>query len=267
MSEHILGTNFLTDNPALYEQRFPDPDSVAGRFVADLVNRFGSGHELLDVGSGTGRDAGYLGGRGFVVTGLDVSVPMVEHAREKYPSAEFLVGDMRTFELDRVFDTVSCLDSALLYCHTNDELVAFLRRCHDHLRPGGLLVAEMRNGAFFLGNTELLDGVSTRNLCWQGVEHRSRTRLWIDHAHQLLRRERIWDWPGCARPLEQYSAWRLLFPRELRYFLDRAGFEVLAMFDEPGPRTDRRWHPDAALSERLSGDRLHLVARSIGVSS
>ncbi|MCI2422368.1 class I SAM-dependent methyltransferase [Saccharopolyspora sp. K220] len=264
MRPNIISANFLTDNPAIYEQRFPDPEHVAARFVDDLVNRFGAGRELLDVGCGTGRDARYWAGRGYRVTGLDCSPQMVAYAEERCPAANFVVADMRSFRLPGAFDVVTCLDSAFLYCHTNDELDAFLQRCHDHLRTGGLLIAEMRNGAFFLGNTELLDGVQDQAVVWDGVEYRSRTRLWIDHANQLLRRERRWDWPGRDEPLPQHSAWRLLFPQELRHFADRHGFEVVAMFDEPGPRAETPWHRDAALSTRLSGDRLHLVLRRNG---
>ncbi|MEU7524591.1 class I SAM-dependent methyltransferase [Saccharothrix sp. NPDC042600] len=256
-----VGENFLTDNPALYEHQFPDPDHVAARWVHDVVTRFGGGGTLLDIGSGTGRDAGWLARNGYHVVGLDSSERMVTYAREHH-RAQFVLGDMRTFALDRSFDVITCLDSAFLYCHANADLTAFLQRCRDHLTPGGLLVAEMRNGAFFLGNTELLDGVRTRTVEWEGVPYTSRTELWIDHAAQLLRRRREWTWPG-APPLVQRSAWRLLFPLELRHLLDLAGFEVLALFDGPGPRTDEPWSPDARLSEALSGDRLHVVARRL----
>ncbi|MFC7343646.1 class I SAM-dependent methyltransferase [Saccharopolyspora griseoalba] len=255
--------NFLTDNPDIYEAWFPDPEHLAARFVDDLLHRFGGGGDLLDIGCGTGRDARFWTARGYRVTGLDSSPEMVAHAARHCPAAEFAVADMRDFALGNAFDAITCLDSALLYCHRNAELDAFLSRCRDHLRPGGLLVAEARNGAFFLGNTELLDEVRDRTLHHGGVDYRSITRLWIDHAEQLLRRERRWSWPG-AEELVQRSAWRLLFPQELRYFAERHGFEVLALFDEPGPRTDAPWHADAALSERMSGDRLHLVARRTG---
>ncbi|MDA3623843.1 class I SAM-dependent methyltransferase [Saccharopolyspora oryzae] len=254
--------NFLTDNPAVYEAWFPDPEHVAARFADDVVRRFGGGDDLLDVGCGTGRDARWWCEQGYRVTGLDSSPAMVAHAAEHCPRAEFVVDDMRSFDLRREFDVITCLDSALLYCHDNSELEGFLTRCHDHLRPGGLLIAEARNGAFFLGNTELLDGVAERALSYDGQQYSSRTRLWIDHAAQLLRRERCWRLPGDDE-LVQRSAWRLLFPQELRYFAARTGFEVLALFDEPGPRTDTPWSADAELSERMSGDRLHLVARRI----
>jgi SAM-dependent methyltransferase len=257
-----MNENLLTDNPALYEQQFPDPDHVAAWFVHDIVTRFGAGRHLLDIGCGTGRDAGYLAHQGYQVCGLDNSERMISHAAAHHPQVDFVVGDMRAFTLGRTFDVITCLDSAFLYCHTNADLDAFLSRCREHLNPGGLLVAEMRNGAFFLGNTELLDETRTRTVTWQDIPYTSHTTLWIDHAAQLLRRRREWQWPSQQTPLVQISAWRLLFPQELHLLLDLAGFDVLALFDEPGPRTESLWHADAELGGSLSGDRLHIVARS-----
>ncbi|MFI9526595.1 class I SAM-dependent methyltransferase [Micromonospora rosaria] len=263
----VDSANLLTDNPELYEAQFPDPEHLAGRFVADLVERYAppapAGRRLLDVGCGTGRDAGYLAGLGWAVTGLDISPRMLAYARQRHPDVRFVEADLRDFALPARFDVVTCLDSALLYCHGNADLNAFLDRCHAHLRPGGLLVAEMRNGAYFLGGggAELLDGVRTRTVRWRGTPYTSHTLLWLDHAEQLLRRRRTWTWPGCPDPLVQTSAWRLLFPMELRHRLDTAGFDVLALFDTPGPRTDPPWRADAALGGGLTGDRLHLVAR------
>jgi SAM-dependent methyltransferase len=253
--------NLLTDNPELYEHQFPDPHHVAARFVHDIITRFGSGGpDLLDVGCGTGRDAGWLSRNGYRVAGVDSSENMLEHVREHHPAVEVAHADMRSFDLGRRFDVITCLDSAMLYCHTNADLDAFLARCRAHLNPGGLLVAEMRNGAFFLGNTELLDGTKTRSVTWRGTEYTSHTELWIDHAEQLLRRRRTWEWAD-TEPLVQQSAWRLLFPQELHHLLDLAGFDVLALFDAPGPRTDQPWTAGAPLSTALSGDRLHIVAR------
>lgn len=261
MQRNQISANFLTDNPALYEQRFPDPDNDAGRFVADLVERFDGGREILDVGCGTGRDARYWVDRGHDVVGVDTSANMVDYARTHCPGGEFVVADMREFALPRTFGTIVCLDSALLYCHSNAELDAFLTRAYEHLSPGGLLVAEMRSGAFFLGNTELLDGVRENTVHHDGHDYHSRTWLWIDHARQLLSRERVWTWSAEQESVRERSAWRLIFPQELCYVLRSNGFDVVELFDSPGPRADRPWSAGTPVSTELSGDRLHVVAR------
>lgn len=249
--------NFLTDNPELYELAFPDPDHAAATFVDGVARHFGApGQRLLDLGCGTGRDAGRLASMGYTAVGLDTSAAMLDYARSQHPTVRFVQGRMQDLDLGARFDVITCLDSALLYCHDNEDLAATLAACHRHLEPGGLFVAEMRNGAYFLGNDELLRAETERAIEADGVTYRARTMLWIDHAGQLLRRRRTW-----AHGPVQESAWRLLFPRELSYFLAVAGFEVLALFDEPGPRTDTAWREDAPAHTPLRGDRLHVVAR------
>ncbi|MDB1086404.1 class I SAM-dependent methyltransferase [Streptomyces sp. ACA25] len=253
--------NFLTDHPALYEAQFPDPGRLAARWAEDVLDRHAAGPRVLDAGCGTGRDAAHLQAAGRRVTGIDLAEPMLAHARAHHPGPDYHRADLRDFRLGSTFDAVLCLDSALLYCHTNEELTAFLAACRRHLAPTGLLVAEMRNGAFFLGNTELLDVPRTRSLTWQGVTHTSTTTLWIDRAAQLLRRRRQWTADDGSPPVTEHSAWRLLFPQELRHLLGVAGFEVLELHDGPGPRTDPPWCPGATPGRTADGDRLHLVAR------
>lgn len=258
----MTGGNLLTDRPELYEARFPDPDGLAARWAEDVLLRHDAGPRVLDAGCGTGRDAARLTALGRSVTGIDLAEAMLAHARTHHPGPEYLRADLRDFDLDRTVDAVLCLDSALLYCHTNAELTGFLAACRRHLAPGGLLVAEMRNGAFFLGGTRLLDAPTTTSVTWRGVTHTARTTLWLDRAAQLLRRRRVWTADDGSPPVAQHSAWRLLFPQELRHLLATAGFEVLELHDGPGPRTRPPWRPGAPPpGGGADGDRLHLVAR------
>ncbi|MFD3538545.1 class I SAM-dependent DNA methyltransferase [Streptomyces sp. NPDC058662] len=266
--------NLLTDHPELYEERFPDPDRLAARWAEATLRRHGAGAQVLDLGCGTGRDAAWLHQHaGRQVTGIDTAEAMLAHARRRHPGPDYHRADMRDFDLGHTFDAVLCMDSALLYCHTNDDLASCLATIGRHLNPGGLLIAEMRNGAFFLGSTELLDGPRTASFDWRGTRHTSHTTLWIDHGAQLLRRRRTWtaDDGGPVKEQqeqqeqqerqEQHSAWRLLFPQELRYFLTTAGFEVLDLYDRPGPRTEPPWREGDVPLGTTSSDRLHLVAR------
>ncbi|MDI9939252.1 class I SAM-dependent methyltransferase [Rhodococcus sp. IEGM 1351] len=266
--------NLLTDNPALYEARFRDPDHIAARFVDDSLQAHLTPNDpgswptsVLDLGCGTGRDLGHLAQKGYRCLGIDQSEAMVQYARTTYPGVTATVGDLREFSVGERFDAIICLDSSLLYCHTDDELESCLRSCRTHLHPGGLLIAEMRNGAFFLGNTELLDTPTSSSFQRDGRTWRAETTLWIDHAAQLLRRRRQWQIPDTTDEFVQTSAWRLLFPLELTGHLRRAGFAVRAMFDTPGPRTETGWPGPTALTDlgnsTLSGDRIHVIAEAI----
>ncbi|MGW2563254.1 class I SAM-dependent DNA methyltransferase [Streptomyces sp. NPDC001514] len=258
----MSNANLLTDNPALYEARFPDERRLAGRWAEDCLRRHGAGPRVLDLGCGTGRDAAYLHGAGRTVVGADLSEAMLEHARAHHPGPEYVRADLRRFDLDeRSFDAVVCLDSALLYCHTNEELDGFLASCRRTLAPGGLLVAEMRNGAYYLGRTDLLDTATVHDVTWQGITYRSTTTLRLDRTAQLLRRTRVWTADGGAPPVEQYSAWRLLFPQELRHVLAAHGFDVLGLYERPGPRTEPPWREGDPPAATADADRLHLVAR------
>ncbi|MFE1320615.1 class I SAM-dependent methyltransferase [Kitasatospora phosalacinea] len=260
--------NLLTDTPELYELRFPDPGHLAARWAESVLRTHAAGPRVLDVGCGTGRDAAWLHTEaGRRVTGIDTSEAMLAHARTAHPGPEYLRADMRDFDLGRRFDAALCLDSALLYCHTNDDLDAFLTRCRRHLVPGGLLVAELRNGAYFLGRTDLLDAPRTDTVTHGGVTRTSRTTLSLDRAAQLLRRERTWTADDGSPPLTQRSAWRLLFPQELRYVLAAHGFAVLALYDRPGPRTGPAWREGDAPAATADADRLHLIARLDGTST
>jgi SAM-dependent methyltransferase len=254
--------NLLTDNPALYEARFPDPDRLAGRWAEDCLSRHDAGPRVLDLGCGTGRDAARLHRAGRTVTGADLSEAMLAHARAHHPGPAYIRADLRRFDLGRAaFDAVVCLDSSLLYCHTNEQLDGFLTSCRYALTPGGLLVAEMRNGAYFLGRTDLLDAPSAHSITWQGTRYRSTTTLTVDRTAQLLRRTRVWTTDDGSPPVAQHSAWRLLFPQELRHFLAAHGFEVLELHDGPGPRTEPLWREGELPGATTDADRLHLVAR------
>ncbi|MFE6774872.1 class I SAM-dependent DNA methyltransferase [Streptomyces sp. NPDC057702] len=259
------GGNLLTDNPELYEARFPDPDGLAARWAEAVLRTYDAGPRVLDLGCGTGRDAARLHAAGRRVVGADLSEAMLAHAGRRHPGPAYVRADLRDFDLGQdAFDAITCLDSALLYCHTGADLDGALTSCRRALAPGGLLVAEMRNGAFFLGNTELLDIPRHTTLSWQGVTYTAVTTLWIDRAAQLLRRCRVWSADDNSPPLAQHSAWRLLFPQELRHLLAAHGFRVRELHDGPGPRTEPAWHEAAPPPPGTAdGDRLHLVAERL----
>ncbi|MEI4488697.1 class I SAM-dependent methyltransferase [Frigidibacter sp. MR17.14] len=96
---------------------------------------------LLDVGCGTGRHAEFLA-RDFAVEGLDIDAGLIAQARGRSPDIPFHVGDMTDFALDRRFDVVTCLFSAIAYVETPERMARAIACMCRHLNPGGLLLVE-----------------------------------------------------------------------------------------------------------------------------
>ncbi len=101
---------------------------------------------VLDLGCGTGNHDLPLARRGFDVTGLDRSAPMLALARRKARKAgrsiRFARGDMRAFDLHRSFDAVICMFGAFGYLLRPPDIVRCLRCVNRHLNPDGLFVFE-----------------------------------------------------------------------------------------------------------------------------
>lgn len=110
--------------------------------LRSLIHEHARGaRSLLDVGCGTGRHLELLG-PSLDRVGIDLSEEMLEIARVRCPEVELHQGDMATTTLNRQFDVVCCLFSAVAYVGTQQRLTDAIRTMAAHLAPGGLLVVE-----------------------------------------------------------------------------------------------------------------------------
>jgi SAM-dependent methyltransferase len=96
---------------------------------------------LLDVACGTGAHLAILR-RWYEVEGVDLSPEMLEVARARLGDVPLHMADMRTLELGRRFDAVTCLFSAIGYVTDPAEMRSTIRRIADHVAPGGVLLVD-----------------------------------------------------------------------------------------------------------------------------
>lgn len=104
-------------------------------------NRRTTGNTLLDVACGTGCHIPFLQPH-YTLEGLDIEAGMLAVARAKYPDVLFHEGDMVDFQLDKQFDVITCLFSAIGYVHPTENLQKAIANMAAHLYPGGVLVVE-----------------------------------------------------------------------------------------------------------------------------
>ena len=96
---------------------------------------------LLDVACGTGAHLVEMQ-RWYAVEGVDLSPAMLAVARPRLPGIPLREGDMRTLDLGRTFDAVTCLFSSIGYMTDPGEMRTAIARLAAHVAPGGVLIVD-----------------------------------------------------------------------------------------------------------------------------
>ncbi|MEV0899190.1 class I SAM-dependent methyltransferase [Actinoplanes sp. NPDC049802] len=127
---------------AIYTGRGRDYGAEA-RDVAELIRKLRpDADSLLDVACGTGEHLRHFRGLFGHVEGVELSGDMIAVGRQRSPSLPLHQGDMRSFDLGRRFDAVTCLFSSIGHMRTTAELNAAIGRLAAHVGPGGIVVVE-----------------------------------------------------------------------------------------------------------------------------
>lgn len=97
---------------------------------------------LLDVACGTGGHLDHFRKAFTAVEGVDRSTDMLALAKGLLPEVPLHAGDMRTFDLGRTFDAVTCLFCSIAHMRTTEDLDRTLARFAAHVDRGGVVVVE-----------------------------------------------------------------------------------------------------------------------------
>ncbi|MGE3987721.1 class I SAM-dependent DNA methyltransferase [Pseudorhodoplanes sp.] len=129
----------------LYRRHAQAYDRLRGRelFEKPWLEAFAAllpaGGSILDIGCGMGEPiARDLIGRGFPVTGIDSSPALIAMGRERFPQQEWMVADMRTLSLTRIFDGLIAWDS--FFHLTPDDQRKMFSVFREHAAPRASLM-------------------------------------------------------------------------------------------------------------------------------
>jgi len=132
---------------SFWDNRFDTDEYVYGSrpndFVVEAAGTWlDAPQEVLDLGVGEGRNAVHLAQQGHAVTAVDYSARGLRKTRrladEKGVPVETIEADVREWEPDRDWDAI-----VVTFLHLPpDERPSLYHLLREHLRPGGLLIAE-----------------------------------------------------------------------------------------------------------------------------
>ena len=186
----------------LHAARGKDYGREAAAVAERIRRRRPEARTLLDVACGSGLHLAALAESGWEVEGTDLSEAMLASARGRLPGVPLHEADMRTFRLDRRFDAVVCLFSAIGYMTTLDDLAVAVANMRDHLVPGGVLVVEP-----WFEPSDWHDGSVSSEAAKEGDLAVARVnRSWregdesvIEMLYAVARRERTWSFTEVHR--------------------------------------------------------------------
>ena len=237
---------------ASYHLIFDDWEASIARqaeAIGSLLEREAGGRSplrILDCACGIGTQALGLAMRGYRLTGSDFSAAAVARARDEAArrglDLSLYVADMCDLSAipESGFDAVVCLDNALPHLQSEEDLLQAARQIRGKLRPGGLLLAGIRDyDSALQGERPVVQGPTFKS-------DNGRRRIvhqiwdWIDDRryvfHLYITRETEEGWES-----EHFAAtYRAVRRDELTAFLEAAGFAGIRWLD---PAQSSRYQP------------------------
>lgn len=183
---------------------------------------------VTELACGTGSLTHLLAGRGYHMTGVDISPDMLSVAAQKCGGQDVLLlcQDMSRLTLLEPQDAVICCLDSVNYVTRPAQLRRAFRRVHRVLRPGGLflfdaktpLALERADGQVYLDENDELFCV------WRG-EYFPKRRI-CGYGIDLFVRRPGGGWTREGEYHEEYA----YTPDELTEFLQAAGFKDIKRF-------------------------------------
>lgn len=155
-------------NATLYDNQHAFVSKYGEALIEILAPQ--AGEKILDLGCGTGDLAHQISLSGCQVIGVDAAQEMVDEAKAKYPSIDFVCDDACNFDLGKKMDAV--FSNAVLHWIRQPETI--LDRVVAHLRKKGRFVAEF--GA--KGNVEKIRNTIREVLKGHGYHDQAAIQKW-----------------------------------------------------------------------------------------
>jgi SAM-dependent methyltransferase len=134
------------DYPQYFDLSFRDETPLEAKFLEAVFRKYRKRpvKTLLEPACGSGRLVAALAGKGYRMTGLDLSRPMLDYCQQRLAkrglSAKLLQADMSDFRLTRPVDAAFCTFNSFRHLLTEDAARRHLECVAASVKPGGIYV-------------------------------------------------------------------------------------------------------------------------------
>ncbi|TWU60558.1 dTDP-3-amino-3,6-dideoxy-alpha-D-glucopyranose N,N-dimethyltransferase [Rubripirellula tenax] len=134
------------DHPQYFDMVFRDETDDEVVFFEEVFERFGEGEvkRLLEPGCGSGRLVVAMAAKGYDVTGLDLSQPMLSYLRGRMKRRKLtgtvVQGDMTDMSFPKAFDAAFCTFNTFRHLINEGAAEKHLRSVAANVRAGGLYI-------------------------------------------------------------------------------------------------------------------------------
>jgi SAM-dependent methyltransferase len=190
-SKSATAAKFTDVSRGWSEREYNDPTSFMERraaLVCDWGAQLRPGDHLLELGCGDGALSCFLAGKGFIVTGIDISPGMIEEAKQRAVregvSVRFEVADGDSFEVAEPYDGVISFMSA--FFSYSEHPAEFIRRVLPFIRKKLIVDWNFRSPGTFVEAAEVLRSAGLSEVEW---------RPWlVPHTMVRVSRFSVRDW-------------------------------------------------------------------------
>jgi SAM-dependent methyltransferase len=215
--EEVFDEDYLRTLPFMR----PDQTLREVEFISDAL-KVGEGAEILDVACGYGRHAIELVQRGFNVTGLDLSLPLLiraaDEAQRRELAVNFVHADMREMAFEKQFDGAYSMLTSFGY-FDEDTNLRVAERIGRALKPGARFLLDLVNRDYVVADLPV-------RVWWEGTGCVVLEEVDFNfHTSRIVTHRSIVFEDG--RQLEQELSVRAYSLHEIGRLLRQAGFRVI----------------------------------------
>lgn len=218
----------IYDDGLMYDLINPGSDDVA--MYAGQIRQYGQ--PVLELGCGTGRLTIPLAQGGIEITGLDISTPLLKHAREKATALGldilWVEADCRNFHLPRKFATVVYPFNAIAHLPDRASIEGCFGRVREHLVDDGRFIIDYLNPnpSMLARDPEIHYPVRKFHAPHLNADIEASETVSYDRASQQY--QTIWHFKNetTGATHSRTIKLRMYFPQELEMLLNYNGFEI-----------------------------------------